>query len=178
MSSAASGILQRAAEMRREFDRAFVDPVRFDETLKDNFLAIHAGRQACAIRLSDIAGLYAGKKITAVPGGHATLLGIAGFRRAILPVYDLQNLLGFANARSLRWLAIAKAAPVAVAFEAFDGQLQASRGAVMPQSGGAAMRGCARDFLQTPEFSGPLIDLPSVLDAIKALKPEFVSKKE
>lgn len=178
MSSGASGIMQRAVAMRREFDRAFVDPVRLDETLKDNFLAIRAGGQACAIKLSDIAGLYADKKITTVPGGHATLRGMAGFRGAILPVYDLQNVLGFATAQSPRWLAIAKAAPVAIAFEAFDGQLRVSRDAVMPRSGGAGMRGCARDFLQTPEFSGPVIHLPSVLDAIKALPPESETKKE
>lgn len=172
MSGGTSRALERAMEMRREFDRAFADPVRFDETLKENYLAIRAGGQACALRLSEISGLFADRKITPVPGGHTALRGIAGFRGVILPVYDLPAALGFSSAQSPRWLVIAKMAPVALAFETFDGQLRVPANAVLPQAARPEMSGYARDFLHTETFSGPIIHLPSVLGAIKVLKTE------
>jgi chemotaxis signal transduction protein len=178
MSGGASGVMQRAAEMRRAFDRAFAEPVAFDETLKENFLAIRVGAQACAIRLSEIAGLFADKKVTRVPGGHKALRGIAGFRGSMLPVYDLQILLGLGETQAPRWLVIAKAAPIALAFDVFERQLRVPPNAIMPQSARGKMQTGTRDFLHTQEFSGPIIHLPSVLDAIKALRIETAPKEE
>lgn len=172
MSAAAARIAERAVEMRREFDRAFATPVQIEQVLQDSMLAIRAGGQNCAIRLSEISGLHADKKITPVPGGHAALRGIAGFRGIILPVYDLPAALGFASGSALRWLVIAKAAPVAFAFESFDRQLRVAPDAVLPQSAGLELRGCTRAFLRTPECSGPIIHLPSVLAAVNAAKPD------
>src|SRR6202023_3988958 len=101
----------------------FAEPVRPDTTLKEDLLAVRIGTQLFAIRLSEITGLFAGKKVTPVPGGHPALCGIAGFRGAILPVYDLQILLGHCGTATPRWLVIAAAAPVALAFAVFEGQL-------------------------------------------------------
>jgi chemotaxis signal transduction protein len=162
-----SGVAERAVALRLAFDRAFVEPIRFDATLKEDLLAVRIGAQAFAIRLSEITGLFADKKITPVPGSHAALRGIAGFRGAIVPVYDLQTLLGHPNAQSSRWLVIAAAAPVALAFEVFGGQLRVSRDAILPQPSGPESRGYAREFVRTPNFVGPIMHLPSVLDAIK-----------
>src|SRR5258707_13955236 len=54
----------RAAEFRLAFDRAFAEPLRIDTAVKDDLLAIRVGGQACAIRLSEITGLFADKKVT------------------------------------------------------------------------------------------------------------------
>lgn len=168
MSSAVARIAERAAEMRREFDRAFAVPVRLDQVLQDNFLAIKVGAQPYAIRLSEIGGLHADKKITAVPGGSAALRGIAGFRGAIVPVYNLSAALGFPASSSPRWLVIARDESVALAFDSFERQLRVSPDDIAPQSA-SDRRSCAHAFLRTPEFSGPIIHLPSVLAAIKGL---------
>ena len=77
-------------------------------------------------------GCSAGKKITRVPGSHATC-GIAGFRGASLPVYDLQACSAIRARQTPRWLVIAAAAPVALAFEAFEGHLRVSPDAIVPQ---------------------------------------------
>ena len=85
---------ERVAALRAGFDRGFAEPARPDLIVREGLLAIRVGQQAWAIRLSEIAGLFVDKRITPVPGGHAALLGIAGFRGAILPVYDLAIVLG------------------------------------------------------------------------------------
>jgi purine-binding chemotaxis protein CheW len=168
MSASASVVAGRAAELRLAFDRGFAEPVRLDAAIREALLAVRVDTQAFAIRLSEISGLFADKKITPVPGSHAALRGIAGFRGTIVPVYDLQIVLGHSAAPGAampRWLVIAAAAPVALAFAAFDGQLRVPRDAILPQPSGA--RGYARELVQSRKFAGPLLHLPSVLEAIK-----------
>jgi purine-binding chemotaxis protein CheW len=164
------GIAGRAAELRLAFDRAFAEPVRLDTALREDLLAVRVDTQAFAIRLSEIAGLFADKKITPVPGSHAALCGVAGFRGAIVPVYDLQIILGHsrvAGTATPRWLVIAAAAPVGLAFAAFEGQLRIARDAIVPQPPRAETRSYAREFVGARNFVGPILHLPSVLEAIK-----------
>jgi chemotaxis signal transduction protein len=167
MNAPLSGVAGHAAELRLAFDRAFAEPIRLDTRLKVDLLAVRIDGQAFAIRLSEISGLFADKKITPVPGSHAALRGIAGFRGAIVPVYDLQILLGHSSAATPRWLVIAAAAPVALAFEAFEGQLRVTEDAILPQPSRPEFRGYAREFLRAENFVGPIMHLPSVLGAIK-----------
>ena len=167
MNAPLSGVAGRAVELRQAFDRTFAEPVRFDATLKEDLLAVRIDTQAFAIRLSEISGLFADKKITPVPGGHAALRGIAGFRGTIVPVYDLQILLGHSSTSTPRWLVIAAAAPVALAFEAFEGQLRVPRDAILPQPSRPEFRGYARELVRTANFVGPVMHLPSLLDAIR-----------
>jgi chemotaxis signal transduction protein len=158
----------RAAELRLAFDQTYAEPAHLDRALTEDLLAIRMGTQAFAIRLSEISGLFADKKITPVPGGHAALRGIAGFRGVIVPVYDLQSLLGGSCASASRWLVIAAAARVALAFETLERQLRVSRDAILPQPASARTHSYAREFVQTQDFVGPVMHLPSLLDAIKA----------
>lgn len=167
MSALSSTVASRAAALRLAFDRAFAEPVRVDAAVRDHLLAIRVGTQALAIRLSEINGLFADKKITPVPGGRAALRGIAGFRGAIVPVYDLRTLLGHPDGETPRWLVIAAAAPIALAFDAFEKQLRVPRDAILPQPARPEIRSYVREFVGTQDFVGPILHLPSVLDAIK-----------
>ncbi len=170
-----SRVAERAAALRRDFDRSFAAPVHVVTAGREELLAIRLGAQRHAVRLSEIAGLHADKKITHVPGGDAALLGIVGFRGALLPVYDLAVLLGHPGAEAPRWLIVAAAAPVALAFAAFEGQLRVAREEIVPQ---AARTGHAREVVRTRDFVGSIMHLPSVLDAIKALKTEAAPSRE
>jgi chemotaxis signal transduction protein len=178
MSAALSSVAGRAAELRLAFDRVFAEPISLDTAFKEDFLAIRIDTQAFAIRLSEISGLFADKTITAVPGSHAALCGIAGFRGAIVPVYDLQILLGHSSTSTPRWLVIAAAAPVALAFASFDGQLRVAQDAILSQPSRPEFRGYAREFVRTRDFFGPIMHLPSLLDAINTQRLEPAPKQE
>ena len=178
MSEAVESIADRAAELRHEFDRAFAEPVRLATAAPEDLLGIRVGEQPYAIRLSDIAGLHAGKKITRIPGGNVALCGVAGFRGALLPVYDLHALLGHSGTRTPRWLVIASAAPVALAFDAFTGQLRVAGDAIVPQPAHPDTPGYARDLLRMQGSIAPILHLPSVLEAIKALRLPATPREE
>ena len=59
---AAAHISKRAAELRRDFDRGFADPPFVVSETRQDLLAIRLGARRLAIRLSEIAGLFADKK--------------------------------------------------------------------------------------------------------------------
>src|SRR3954447_10647187 len=191
MSGPALSLNGRVAELKRNFEHGFAQAAQADRK-KLNFLAIAVGGRKFALRLSEIAGLHAGKSVTRVPGGGEALLGIAGFRGALLPVYQLAALLGEDTAASPRWLVLAAAAPLAFAFDAFEGQLHVSPEAVLPApsrrgsqpeprqdlhrelhqqsrpDAQQAQRSSFRDFLDEDGLVRPIIHLPSVLAAITA----------
>ena len=81
MPEAAPRVVTHAAELRRDFDRSFAEMPSPGKSSVEDLLAIRLGVQDYALRLSEIAGLFAGKKITPVPGGHRAQLGIVGFPR-------------------------------------------------------------------------------------------------
>jgi chemotaxis signal transduction protein len=167
MMETASRVTERAAELRHDFDRSFANPPAADSVAKEELLAIRMVAQGFALRLAEIAGLFADKKITHVPATNPALLGIVGFRGSIVPVYDLQSLLGHSAGQTPRWLVLAAAAPVAFSFEAFEGQLRVSPHAITPQKA-PAKHGFTKDFVRTESVLRPIIQLSSVLDAIKS----------
>lgn len=167
MTGSASSLNARAAELRAEFDRAYAEPLRIDSAVRTELLAIRTRAQAFALRLSEIAGLYADRKVTPVPGGGAALLGVAGFRGAILPVYDLGALLGEPGGEAPRWLVVAATAPVALAFDAFDGQLRVTEEAILPQSERSGGAPHAREVVRTDAGARPILHLPSIINALR-----------
>jgi chemotaxis signal transduction protein len=158
----------RAAELRTAFDLSFAEAVRADDTERLDFLAVAIGVHRYAIRLSEIAGLFADRKITPVPSRLGTLLGVAGFRGAIVPVHDLRALLGHSSPRAPRWLVLAAAMPVALAFDLFESHVRLSPDEVVP---GARERGSTnyvRHVARMHDRSRPIVDFTAVLRAIKA----------
>jgi chemotaxis signal transduction protein len=157
---------QRAAELRREFDRTFAEPPSAGKAVNPDLLAIRLDEQHFALHLSDIAGLFAGKKITPVPGASGFLLGIAGFRGVIAPVYDLQRLLGCPAVRDPRWLVMAASASVGFAFAAFAGQLRVPASAITPQQQGDT-QSLTSAVVQQDDILRPIIQLSRALKVIQ-----------
>lgn len=155
----------RVSTLRTAFDRSFAEPPRLDLTPMDDLLAVRIGDDVFAIRLSEITGLHADKKITRVPGGDPALLGIAGFRGAIHPVYGLTLLLGRHAETAPRWLVIAAAAPVALAFDGFDGYVRVASETIRPRDASAKDQPYARDFVPIQQRVRPVLHLSSILDA-------------
>lgn len=134
--SALSPVSEKVAELRRGFDEARAIP--FSEDAKEqaeNLLAIRiSGGDAYAIKVSEIAGLATGRKIVPVPGPIPELLGLAGIRGALVPVYSLSALLGYgSDAEQARWLALCGIERCfALAFHEFEGYLRVAQRELYP----------------------------------------------
>lgn len=170
MNAAAPDLAKRAAALRLAFDEAFAVPLRTRTTVQHDLLAIRVGTEPYALRLAEIRGLFADRKITRIPGVAATLLGIAGFRGTLMPVYSLRTLLGHSGTQAPRWLVIAADAPVALAFDGFDGHLRAASDAILPQQQ-KKTRDFAPDFIRAGDLVRPIVHLPSVVDALGPAQP-------
>jgi chemotaxis signal transduction protein len=171
MNDASARLADRAGELRHAFDTNFAAPAEIATPPTEDLLAIRTGSEAAAIRLSEIVGLFADKKITRVPGHVAALLGVAGFRGAIVPVYDIHILLGHPMTKTPRWLVIASGAPVAFAFEVFDGHLRTSRDAIMGQDASVQPRKYVNGVVRIQDVVRSIVDLPAVLEAIGKPRP-------
>jgi chemotaxis signal transduction protein len=159
-------ISERAVALRHEFDRAFAEAPRAKRAVWHDLIAIRAGVKPYLLRLAEIVALFADKKVTRVPGGAAALLGLAGLRGALVPVYGLRTLLGDPSPSIPRWIVIAAKAPVGFAFDAFEGQLRVAAEAIVPQPGDAKT-GFTPDFIRAEGALRPIVQLSSLLDAIE-----------
>jgi len=156
-----------ADDLARAFDADFARPIAARATAVEDLLAIRIGGDPYALVRGELAGLFADKVVTPLPGGAPGLLGIGGFRGALVPVYDLCAVLGVGvAARPPRWLVTAAAAPVALAFERFDALLRVPREAITTRAVAAA--GHAPRVVRIADEVRPVLDVPSIVGAIRA----------
>jgi purine-binding chemotaxis protein CheW len=152
------GLADRAAALRARFDRSFAEPPRGAAAATEDLLAIRLGGAPYALRLAELAGLFADRKVAPLPSAVRELLGVAGFRGAIVPVYDLRLLLGCTATAPPRWLVIAAQLPVGFGFDVLEGHLRVSADAIATGDGGGAL-------VHTPEPRS-IVALAAVLAAI------------
>ena len=161
----------RADELKRTFDQGFAQVPALSSKNHINLLAISLAGTPYALELKDIAGLYANKKVTRIPARTPGLLGIAGFRGAILPIYDLAALVGLPASEKVRWFAIVAGAELAVAFDTFDGHVSVPADAIVPNE---SQDGNRRHFSHLLRSSGGLravVNLSSVLHPVTGTEP-------
>jgi chemotaxis signal transduction protein len=157
--------LSLAGNLRHTFDRSFAEAARREATVLESFLAIRVGGHPYALRLTEIAGLHAGHRIVAVPSRAPELLGIAGFRGSLVPVYGLRLLFGYPAGDSPRWLVlVGRREPLALAFDHFDGLVRVQREQIAPASQRSGPRH-VQEIVQA-EALLPVVDLPSIIDTI------------
>lgn len=176
MSAFLPGHGATAAWLAREFDLSFA---RAPEAAveKADFLAIRVRAAPYALRLAEVGALAVDRKLTPLPSEAPALLGIAGLRGAILPVYDLGSLLGDSSPSAPRWLALLAGGDLAVAFDAFEGHLRLPASAVAPAVPAPAVpapavgvptsSGPVREVLAAEGGARPLVSLLSILEAIR-----------
>ena len=167
--------LTTAEALRQEFDATFVRPFGAGDADSDHLLAVRVGQRPYALRVAELRGIAAGRRVTQVPSGDAALLGLIGVRGSVIPVYDLARLVGEApSVEPPRWFALsAGEAPVALAFRELEGHLRLPRAAL--ESAGSGHVAC----VIREEFGlRPVVDVPSVARAARAEKSSASSGKE
>lgn len=168
MIEAPVSLATRAADLRSAFDRAFAAPMQTEAVVNQDLLAIRVGGEPYGIRLSEVSGLFVDRPVTQVPASNASLLGIGGFRGAIVPVHSLPILLGHSTSQLPRWLVMAAAVPIALAFDLFEGHLRVSAGAILAQQPQAQTRGYAPDFVHGGGLVRPILHLASLIASLGA----------
>lgn len=160
--------IDRVTGLREAFDRSFAQAPSTEAAAVENLLAIKVGADPYVLRMTEVSGLFADKKVTRLPSPVSELSGIAGFRGAVLPVYDLAMLLGYPRATSPRWLVVIAVTPVALAFDRFDGYLNVRDTAIVPEARPEERERHVREVVQTVDLVRPLISLASVLEWIRS----------
>ncbi|HTV87441.1 MAG TPA: chemotaxis protein CheW [Stellaceae bacterium] len=177
--SAAASLAPPAAAMRDAFDRSFAAARPPAPPPGEDLLTIRIRTEPYALRLSEIAALHPDRRITRLPGSPPALRGIAGFRGAIVPVYDLAALLGHLPADEIRWLALAASEPIAFAFTAVEDQLRVGDDAIVAEAAGAWPRRHVRGFLHPAgRAMHPIVDVPSIIEAVRRLVSPKLQSEE
>jgi chemotaxis signal transduction protein len=168
--------MTRATELRRAFDLAFAEPTPTRVEFED-LLAIRVGGQPHAVRLADITGVFADRRITPLPDAPPELLGIGSLRGSAVAVYDLRALLGHPGTTALRWSMIARRRMVAFAFDGFGGQLRAPLADIAASADERAAPH-VRGMLRTTEMIWPVLDVESLVDLVERRARAGAENKE
>lgn len=177
MSRETTGRVTEAAELRREFDQAFAVPTRHETRDLVKLLAVRAGGEPYALRLTELSGLVRDRRVMPVPSSAPEMRGVAGLRGALVPVYDLGALLGHGvGEHPPIWLAlVGKGREIALAFEKLEGHIEIARSDLSPADG---LREGARVVVRTPDATRVVIDIPVLLERIKRRLRASESRKE
>ena len=162
-----------AEGLRAAFDRSFAEPPSEGVVHFEDLIAIRIGGDPFALRIGDVTGLFADKKITSLPSPLAELVGVAGFRSGVVPVYDLRILLGYPAREPPRWMALvttpsgprAPARPVALAFDRFEAHVRVSPDAIAAEAVSARI-GHVREVARLASGTTPIVHVGSLLEAI------------
>lgn len=158
----------RAAELRRRFDESFALAPTTDAPRSEDFLAVRIAGAPFALRRIDVSGLLAGRKPVKLPSACPEFLGVVGFRGLIVPVYSLRVLLGYPRHENLRWAVLAASGDcLGLAFDEYEGYLQIPSSQVAPADQPGMMPQHVRDVARHGESARPILDISSIVDAIR-----------
>jgi len=165
MNQSGDALRTKAAQLRHAFDRTFAEALHADTALLDDFLAIRLRDDPHVLRLDCVARLLPLRALTRFPSAVPQWLGLAGMAGDVVPVYDLGLLLGYPAAAAPRWMAVCRAAPVALAFDVFEGQFRHRREAADSGATGTP-RG---EVLSAAGQVRPVVPVDEVIATIKSL---------
>jgi chemotaxis signal transduction protein len=114
---------ERVAEARRAFDASFAAPPQSGMEEVEDLLCFRIRGDGYAFRIGDIAGVTLAGRVVPLPSPALELLGIAGHRGSLVPVYSLAGILGYGAGRETpRWLILVGGRdPVGLAVEELEG---------------------------------------------------------
>jgi chemotaxis signal transduction protein len=159
----------KAAEFRQAFDLSFALPPPQAAHEVEDLLTIRVAGDPYAIRLRDIAGMVAGRRVVPVPAVTLDLLGLAGIRGGVVPVFGLASILGYGQAPgSPRWMILCGAEePIALAFSDFEGYLRLPKSSLHADENLRATRQCVNQVASTDAGVRAVISIPLVVATIR-----------
>jgi len=165
------GVQGRAAQLRERFDGAFSRPPVSAPTDLHDLLLISVGVGRHALRLADVAALHVDVAVMHLPSSQPAQLGVASFRRRLVPVFDLRFLLGTPGIGVPRWLVLTKVTghgpAVGLAFDGFDGHARVQHSALIT---GVADNPDAHRFPELVRIAGvprAVVNVASLIDVIR-----------
>lgn len=167
---------QRAAALRAEFDQSFgVERSAPVGTLVE-LLAIRVAGHSYALRLSEVGLIAVDRRITRLPSPQPALTGLCTVRGHVVAVYDLGAILGHARTGSPRWVMQAsRSEPIALAFEAFEGQLRIDAAQIATHGPGRAL---VHQVVDAGGPARPIVDVAAVVAEIEQrIGPEHPVKE-
>jgi chemotaxis signal transduction protein len=156
---------QRAAELRQAFDESFAARPNEAPPRLEDMLAVRVAGDRYAIALSDVAALVARPVVVAAPVHALGFVGLFALRGAVIPVFGLDRLLGYAaEPGAPRWAVVARNEdPIAFAFSVLDGHLRLAASEVRP-----ATDADPAAALQSVADQRPVIALHRLIASIRA----------
>ena len=159
----------RAAQLRLQFDAGFQVEAKTAQTKTIDLLVIRLGDRDYGMKVEGIEAVVKGKKMTALPGTAADLLGIAGFRGSLVGVYDLASWLGLKR-KSGAWLLLVRvgqSSRVALAFDSLEGQLRLEESDFLV----AESSEFVKSHVQVETRVLPVLSLASLMKRFEGMRP-------
>ncbi|WP_137936817.1 chemotaxis protein CheW [Chitinivorax sp. B] len=175
MTTTLQGLFDTLTTLRDDFNHAFSQPPAHNQQNARNLLAINVAGDTYALHVNDIGGVHVDRQIVPLPSPLPALLGLAGFRGQIVPVYDLAILLGYTPQPAARWLVqVRSTEAVALAFHRFDGHFSVTNDDIvpLPDDIAVARRHVAGGIRDTTGIRA-VITLASVLQDIRQRATQF-----
>jgi chemotaxis signal transduction protein len=159
---------RQAAALRDAFDRSFALPPAQAPEEHEDLLAIRVAGHPYAIRLRDITGIVDKRTIVSVPAAAPSLLGLAGIRGEIVPVFGLSSILGHAEpAEAPPWMVLCGTdEPIALAFSEAEGYLRLPKAALHATRDPRTAPEYINEIVTTEAGVRPVIGIPVVVAAI------------
>jgi len=130
MNADTGAFAAQARELRRIFDESFAALTAPQAQGQETLIALRINGDRFALRTSQIAGIAKCGKIVQVPARAPALLGLAGIRGELVPVFSINLLMGYGDAAEHSWMVLCET-PVraGLAFSDFDGCFKVSASA-------------------------------------------------
>lgn len=163
-------------ELKRSFDQAFALPLSNQVTEYEKLILIQVAGNAFALLLNEIVSIEVDRKIVPLPAQGPPLLGLSGIQNKLIPIFDLNVLLGYSreDRSTKRWIAVCgKPEPIGLAFDLLEGQIRIPTGewlaAKASTDHGHSVK-FTQGALQKDSKTFYVLDLPAII--------QNVSKKE
>lgn len=170
LPAGASPVGQNVQQLREAFDRLFAAaPVARSHDLV-RVLVIRLGSIQYAFRSEEITSIEPRRAIVPLPSTLPHLLGLAGVRGRLIPVFSLAGLLGVSGVDDTEpCIALCgKGESAGLAFPTIETYLQVQGAQIFAAPNGDGSRSHLRELVKTGDASYPIVSVASLLSVIRS----------